>query len=437
MRPLPIGRDGRVPTFGRVLQQTGIVLFLLCVSTLPTAIQNATADDAKLTPNQSSIVWGDDDVDMVLKADADGKVRLREFVLLLRTGKPTSDQQPLETLLPDIVVDLNRFSTHALIAGANAGLQGHGNLSIEKDTDGSHMLRLKCDLKFLKTERPKFEPTIELDEPTATPNSIVVLFIHGFHGTTESFQAIRDHFREEGLRTGCIHYDDHVSVATSARKVAALVKQQFAVDPSVRLALVGHSMGGLVAREWVENPELTSPTISHLITVGTPHGGSDWAEVTPLPDLLVNGQFTTDTMLGLLTDRSTTPSAGDLRPGSPFLTTLASRPLCEGVRYTTIIGTGCPLDESTLQSVREQLNAERRRGTGGMLEARLSRMVNQFDAVCSGEGDGVVSVEQAKIPGVSDIIYVDCSHWEFFNSPEPGEHNPVWEAVAKCVAATE
>ncbi|MFG0254087.1 MAG: lipase family alpha/beta hydrolase [Rhodopirellula sp. JB053] len=428
------------PAIGLLVRLRTLLLggVMLLTATANTFAQDSVAPaSVDVVPTESSIVWGDDDVDITLKADANGNVRLREFVRLLRTGKATSDQQPLEALLPDMEVNLNRFSTRALLAGANAGLQGKGTLTIEQDSDGSDVLRLRCDLKFLKTQRPEFAPTIQLDPPTEAVAPIVVLFLHGFHGTTESFQAIRDHFREEGLRTGCIHYDDHVSVATSAEKVASLVKSEFANDASVRLALVGHSMGGLVAREWVENPALTSPSITHLITVGTPHGGSEWAEVTPLPDLLVNGRFTTDTVLGVLTDRSTTPSAMDLRPDSAFLTELASRPRCDGVRYTTIIGTGSPIDETTLKNVRKQLVTEKQKGTGGILQARLTRLVEQFDAVCSGEGDGVVSIEQAKIPGVADIVLVDCSHWEFFDSPQPGELSPVWEAIAECVASAE
>ncbi|MCM2370554.1 PGAP1-like alpha/beta domain-containing protein [Aporhodopirellula aestuarii] len=438
MRPTPPHRIGGSPLSRRTFAKLSTTLAICLALVLPALTgDRVLADDIVLQPNESSIVWGDEDVDMVLKADPEGKVRLRDFLRLLRTGKATSDQQPLAALLPDVVVDLNRFSSRALIAGANAGLRGNGTLMIEKDSDGSPLLRLRCDLKFLKTERPEFEPTLELDEKTENDQSIVVLFFHGFHGKSESFQAIRGHFRDTGLRTGCVHYDDHVSVATSAKKVAALVEQNFAGDASTRLALVGHSMGGLVAREWVENPELANPRITHLITVGSPHGGSEWAEVTPLPDLVVNGQFTPDTVLGVLTNRSTTPSAEDLRPNSAFLQTLASRPRRDGVRYTTIIGTGSPVDETTLQAVRARLLAEQQKARGGVLEARLSKLVTQFDAVCTGEGDGVVSIEQAKIPGVDDIIYVDCSHWEFFDSPEPGAVNPVWEAVAKCIAATD
>ncbi len=396
------------------------------------------ADEAGLVPNESSIIWGNDDVVMVLKADADGNVRLRDFVRLLGERPGNDDSSPLQGLLPDVVVDLNRFSTRALISGTNVGLGDKGQLTIETDVDGNPMLRLRGNLKFLKTQRPELEPTLELDDVTAIraaalpTNSTIMLFIHGFHGKGESFVAIREHFRIAGYRTGCVHYDDHVSIARSASKIAAMVKKQFAADTNSRLVLVGHSMGGLVAREWVENPELSSPQISHLITVGSPHSGSAWAEVTPLPDLLVNGSFTPDVVIGLLSNQSTTPSAADLRPNSDFLTTLASRPRCETVKYTTVIGTGNPIDESTRSTVRERL-LTLQSTSGGMLKARVENLVSRFDEVCACEGDGVVSVDQAKIPGVNDIVYVDCSHWEFFDAPQQDETNPVWDTIGQRI----
>jgi pimeloyl-ACP methyl ester carboxylesterase len=401
------------------------------------------ADEAGLVPNESSIVWGNDDVVMVLKADSNGNVRLRDFVRLLGERPVNEGPSPLQGLLPDVVVDLNRFSTRALISGANVGLGDKGQLTIETDVDGNPMLRLRGNLKFLKTQRPEVEPTLELDDAatilaTVPPtDSTVMLFIHGFHGKGESFVAIREHFRTAGYRTGCVHYDDHVSIARSASKVAAMVKQQFAADTNSRLVLVGHSMGGLVAREWVENPELTSPQISHLITVGSPHSGSAWAEVTPLPDLLVNGSFTPDVVIGLLSNQSTTPSAVDLRPHSEFLTTLASRPRCKTVHYTTVIGTGNPIDESTRSTLREQLLTLQNTSAGGLLKTRIENLLSCFDEVCADEGDGVVSVDQAKIPDVNDIVYVDCSHWEFFDAPEQDGTNLVWDAIGQRIGGAK
>lgn len=50
-------------------------------------------------------------------------------------------------------------------------------------------------------------------------------------------------------------------------------------------------MGGLMAREWTENRALKGDRIAGLITVGTPHGGSNWATLPPLLDLFDEGRL--------------------------------------------------------------------------------------------------------------------------------------------------
>jgi triacylglycerol lipase len=65
-----------------------------------------------------------------------------------------------------------------------------------------------------------------------------------------------------------------------------------------RVQVVGHSLGGLVARYLVQRLD-GDRHVETLITLGTPHGGSRWARVGP------------------------TPLIRQLRPGSPLLQELA------------------------------------------------------------------------------------------------------------------
>lgn len=46
-------------------------------------------------------------------------------------------------------------------------------------------------------------------------------------------------------------------------------------DQEISFSLVGHSAGGLVSRTYIESPQAGDPKISKLITVDTPHWGSD------------------------------------------------------------------------------------------------------------------------------------------------------------------
>ena len=87
-------------------------------------------------------------------------------------------------------------------------------------------------------------------------------------------------------RNGTIHPTSSTTVLSNQ---AAIVKQGLAVKDAIKyvlkktgrdkVILVGHSMGGLASREYLQNSSLWQPDNKHhvakLLTVGTPHGGSN------------------------------------------------------------------------------------------------------------------------------------------------------------------
>jgi PKD repeat protein/pimeloyl-ACP methyl ester carboxylesterase len=93
--------------------------------------------------------------------------------------------------------------------------------------------------------------------------------------------------------------DDGVFFNDFRSNQSAIVKQGLAVSDAIRevlvrtgaeeVILVGHSMGGLAAREYLQNPENWQPDGGHhvakLLTIGTPHGGSNLG-VGPLSTLI-------------------------------------------------------------------------------------------------------------------------------------------------------
>lgn len=76
--------------------------------------------------------------------------------------------------------------------------------------------------------------------------------------------------------------------------------------------LVGHSLGGVVIAEAIASGGLVG-LVDTVITLGSPFGGSPWADLLPFGDLL-----------------------RALRPGSPLLRRLASAPVPVGVRWLAV-----------------------------------------------------------------------------------------------------
>jgi pimeloyl-ACP methyl ester carboxylesterase len=120
----------------------------------------------------------------------------------------------------------------------------------------------------------------------ATPK--VVVLVHGLcMNDLQWRRADHDHgealARERGYTPVYVHYNSGLSVSTNGRILAALMEQLY--DgwplPVERLVMIGHSMGGLVARSAVyhgaqiqRNPLRWPTRLDDLVCLGTPHQGA-------------------------------------------------------------------------------------------------------------------------------------------------------------------
>jgi pimeloyl-ACP methyl ester carboxylesterase len=119
-----------------------------------------------------------------------------------------------------------------------------------------------------------------------TPRLLVLL--HGLCMNDLQWQrAGHDHgealARELGYTPVYLHYNSGLSVSTNGRILAQLMERLYDAwpVPIERLALIGHSMGGLVARSAIHHGALIQrgalrwPTrVNDLICLGTPHQGA-------------------------------------------------------------------------------------------------------------------------------------------------------------------
>ena len=127
-----------------------------------------------------------------------------------------------------------------------------------------------------------------------------------------------------------------LTIAEQADELQAAITAVLLKNPDhSSVILAAHSMGGLAARSYLQfrvSPN-SLPNVIKLITVGTPHAGTELA-------VLCQQAAPLCAAVGL------TPSSvavGELRPGSPTLNTLndlTNHPLPSGVAYVSVIGTG-------------------------------------------------------------------------------------------------
>ena len=229
------------------------------------------------------------------------------------------------------------------------------------------------------------QPPVRLAD-TKVPQRVIVL-IHGLDDPGRVWITLRPVLQEKGYTVAQLEYPNDQSIVDSTRLAAeqfAMLKQHGAE----RIDIIAHSMGGLVARDLLTDPQYdqtTMPTINRLIMVGTPQQGSKMAPMRFAAEWRdqfsrsVDDQVAAPGLLGGIFDGA--GEAGiDLLPGSEFLTALNARPLPAEVNMTIIAGRMTPELGEAVEGAAESI------------------------------GDGCVSVESSKLPGVEDYTLVTGTH---------------------------
>ena len=124
---------------------------------------------------------------------------------------------------------------------------------------------------------------LEASVPDAT--SKVVVLVHGSCATDHLWlRGGHDHgvalSRDFGLTPIYVHYNSGLHISTNGRELAGLLEQLRAAWPIEleEIVLLGHSMGGLVARSACHCAELANHAwrgrLTSLLTLGSPHHGA-------------------------------------------------------------------------------------------------------------------------------------------------------------------
>lgn len=116
------------------------------------------------------------------------------------------------------------------------------------------------------------EPVTRAQAPPARPSTVIL--VHGLYADQSYFKPLQDRLRSAGITT--LSPDLTPSDGSAPIEQLALQLQDFIsknVPPNEPLQLVGHSMGGLIALQYLLEPSHSARCRS-LYTVATPHRGT-------------------------------------------------------------------------------------------------------------------------------------------------------------------
>ena len=349
------------------------------------------------------------------------------------------DAQTLVRKLPEGDFDLSTKRTRVTLLVVEKALRGRADLAIEKDASGvAQALIVAIDRAELETDRRQWKQTSRkwigaigtvtghsiqelswglrgFEITPLQPGQPLVVLIHGLQGSHHSVEGLRQELTRAGHACVTYAYPNDGPLIDSARRLASDLKAvELPADST--LILVTHSMGGLVARRMIEDPDLDDSRVRQLLMIVPPNSGSNLAY---LPASLDWHEHLHDRSIDGLPEfifRSTSDghneAQADLRPHSRFLLDLNTRERNPRVRYSILLGTRSPATQAQLDAVSRKLDRlTDKSDTVQLFAPRLRKIFDHPLELTPGEGDGAVAVERGRLAGVEDVVLLPMDHW--------------------------
>ena len=248
------------------------------------------------------------------------------------------------------------------------------------------------------------DATGSVEQPSK--DSAVVL-IHGLDDPGKVWQNLRPALVQKEYDVWQFEYPNDQPLAESAellfQELQALKTQRIN-----RISIVAHSMGGLISRELLTSPILgyrdamaqkIVPEVDLLIMVGTPNHGSHMVQLRLFSEVrdhlarLLKGQTG---WLNFIFDGAGEAKI-DLLPGSSFLNELNRRPHPEEIELLIIAGITSPWNPQELNGLLDSYSEK----VSGLEREDLDTIKSLLTSMTDGLGDGLVSVESTRLPGVA------------------------------------
>jgi pimeloyl-ACP methyl ester carboxylesterase len=249
--------------------------------------------------------------------------------------------------------------------------------------------------------------------PKLDENRRLVVLVHGLDTFPGMWWSMATLLEGQGYQVAYFNYPDDASIDVGAKRLERAMTEFRAAHPGVRVDFVGHSMGALVARAYIEGDAYTYG-VDRFIAIAPPNHGSCW----------VRGRWALEwnehywlcktnpdwSPLWMLTD-GLGQATDDLKPGSSFLTKLNDRPRREGVRYTIVAGTHNASVRLSADAVARVEGALPEKNWWGVRHTRagLARAAERLRQQ-TGRSDGVVETDSARLEGVTDVVYLPGDH---------------------------
>jgi pimeloyl-ACP methyl ester carboxylesterase len=260
----------------------------------------------------------------------------------------------------------------------------------------------------------------------------LVVLVHGLDGDRTNWQPMADLLHGVGRQVAVFTYPSDQPIADSAGELGAKLAELRLRIPRLSFDLICHSMGGLVAREYVEG-EGYRGGVERLIMLGTPNRGTKWARcrwALEAEEHYSLWRYEDDWSPSWMITDGLGEAGADLKPHSDFLEALNARPRRDGVRYTIVAGNQHPARRMTANCLDNTAGwiPDRVSNWWGFRHARHALETRAGRMRQRGDSDGPVGVTRCKLKGVDDFVIVAADHVSLFY-PVNGHPPKSWDTI--------
>jgi pimeloyl-ACP methyl ester carboxylesterase len=249
-----------------------------------------------------------------------------------------------------------------------------------------------------------------------------VLLIHGLDEPGSIWDDLVSSFPFAGIEVYEFVYPNDQSIGKSSILLVQALEELSDRGVS-NLWIVAHSMGGLLVRDVLHNPNYQAsgwihlglfPNIIRVVMVGTPNQGSMWARFQTVSEIreqwerFLAGKFS---FYDSLMDGAGVAYM-DLLPDSPFIQQINKFPWNEKIPLTVIAGKMSPISTDYF----DRITFEIQKKLGSNLNFITKDWNQSFAKLVNGLGDGVVSVESTYLAGLRDHVILEANHVSLLKS---------------------
>lgn len=152
------------------------------------------------------------------------------------------------------------------------------------------------------------------------PAKIPILFVHGAAGSPQNWQTFFESIDRNKYQPWFFYYPSGASIDSMSYLLLWKLQNLQAKYKFKELYITAHSMGGLVVRSFMVNYGHLFPSITNFISISTPWGGEELAEI------------------GVKYSPAVIPAWRDMQPGSEFINSIFRKKIPSAVDYYLFFG---------------------------------------------------------------------------------------------------